>query len=179
MDLFISVHAPKQHTMFVSNIRASFHWRWKEYLIKHQKVSKYYNDCRKCGLKYSVFAAATSWTIWKNFRLVLGSVTNRVNGSSKSKVLALGLLFFYVATRIEFTLKRHHEEPLLYPTSLQPYYGYNDLTKLKFSFHTELLKLVNRDEKGDWIQGICGSIALTIYYSTKNFHESGSKRSTR
>ena len=99
----------------------------------------------------------------------------------KFKVKSFGFrfAFFYVATRIEFTLKRHHEEPLPYPTSLQPYYDYNDLTKLTFSFHTDLFKLVTRDGKGDWIQGICGSIALTIYYSTKNSHESGSKRSTR
>ena len=34
------------YTMFVSNKRTSFHSRWKENLIKHQKVSKYYeNDC--------------------------------------------------------------------------------------------------------------------------------------
>ena len=34
------------YTMFISNNRASFHLWWKENLVKHQKVSKYYeNDC--------------------------------------------------------------------------------------------------------------------------------------
>ena len=28
--------------MFISNNRASFHLRWKESLVKHRKVSKYY-----------------------------------------------------------------------------------------------------------------------------------------
>ena len=32
--------------MFISNNRASFHFRGKEDLLKHQKVSKYENDCR-------------------------------------------------------------------------------------------------------------------------------------
>ena len=33
-------------TMFISTNRASFHLRRKENLVKHQKVSKYENDCR-------------------------------------------------------------------------------------------------------------------------------------
>ena len=35
------------YTMFISNNRASFHLWSKENLVKHQRVSKYYeNDCR-------------------------------------------------------------------------------------------------------------------------------------
>ena len=35
------------YTMFISNNRASYHLSWKENLVKHQIVSKYYeNDCR-------------------------------------------------------------------------------------------------------------------------------------
>ena len=35
------------YTLFISNNCASFHLWWKENLVKHQKVSKYYeNDCR-------------------------------------------------------------------------------------------------------------------------------------
>ena len=35
------------YTMFISNNRASFHLWWKENLVKHQKVPKYYeNDYR-------------------------------------------------------------------------------------------------------------------------------------
>ena len=35
------------HTMFISNNRALFHLWWKENLVKHQNVWKYYeNDCR-------------------------------------------------------------------------------------------------------------------------------------
>ena len=32
------------HTVFVSNNRASFHLWWKENLVKHQEVSKYYEN---------------------------------------------------------------------------------------------------------------------------------------
>ena len=45
----MSEHIVRQfvHTMFTSNNRASFQLRWKENLLKHQKVSKYYqSDCR-------------------------------------------------------------------------------------------------------------------------------------
>ena len=35
------------YTMFISNICALFHLWWKENLVKHQKVSKYENNCRK------------------------------------------------------------------------------------------------------------------------------------
>ena len=35
------------YTMFISNNHASCHLWWQEYLIKHQRVSKYYeNDCK-------------------------------------------------------------------------------------------------------------------------------------
>ena len=38
----------KEYIMFVTNNLASFHLRSKENLVKHQIVSKYYeNDCRK------------------------------------------------------------------------------------------------------------------------------------
>ena len=37
------------YTMFIINNCASFHLCWKENLVKHQKVSKYYeNDCGFC-----------------------------------------------------------------------------------------------------------------------------------
>ena len=33
--------------MFIANNRVSFHLWWKENLVRHQKVSKHYeNDCR-------------------------------------------------------------------------------------------------------------------------------------
>ena len=32
------------YTVFISNNRASFHFSWKENLVKHQKVSKYYEN---------------------------------------------------------------------------------------------------------------------------------------
>ena len=35
------------NTMFISNNRASFHLRWKENLVKHETISKYYeSECR-------------------------------------------------------------------------------------------------------------------------------------
>ena len=35
------------YTMFISKNRALLHFWWKEHLVKHQRVSKYYeNDCR-------------------------------------------------------------------------------------------------------------------------------------
>ena len=40
------------YTMFISNNCPSFHMWWKESLVKHQKVSKYYAiDCSVNGLK--------------------------------------------------------------------------------------------------------------------------------
>ena len=32
------------YTMFITDNRASFHFWWKESLLKHQKVSKYYES---------------------------------------------------------------------------------------------------------------------------------------
>ena len=45
------------YSIFISNNRASAHLWWKENLVKHQRVTKYYeNDCRKFGfLKYKEF----------------------------------------------------------------------------------------------------------------------------
>ena len=41
------------YTMFISDNRKSFHLWWKENLVKHQKVSKYYkNDCRLKWLNF-------------------------------------------------------------------------------------------------------------------------------
>ena len=53
---------------FIANNRASFHSWWKENLIKHQKVSKYYeNNWRSC---FCVLLTDLSQTIcWKtNFK---------------------------------------------------------------------------------------------------------------
>ena len=48
------------HTMFIGNNRASFHlWR-KENLVKHQKVSKYYEtDCLQNFLFFCMFLLTT------------------------------------------------------------------------------------------------------------------------
>ena len=41
------------YTTFINNNRTSFHLRWKKNLVKHQKVSKYYEtDCRYYKLGY-------------------------------------------------------------------------------------------------------------------------------
>ena len=43
------------YTMFISYNRSPFHFWWKEHLIKHQKVSKYYeNDCSCFWVKLSL-----------------------------------------------------------------------------------------------------------------------------
>ena len=68
-------------TMFVSNNRASFPLQWKENLVNHEKVSKYYeNDCRilfssllvfyigKCSL-IRHFSHVTKSRIFKNLNL--------------------------------------------------------------------------------------------------------------
>ena len=42
------------YTMFISNNRASFNLWWKENLLKHQKISKYYESgCRNMCVLYS------------------------------------------------------------------------------------------------------------------------------
>ena len=44
------------YTNFISNNRELFHLWWKENLVNHQKVSKYYeNDCRICLHKFLKF----------------------------------------------------------------------------------------------------------------------------
>ena len=50
--------------MFISNNRASFHLWWKKNLVKHQRLSKYYeNDCC-CKLSFSGFLHSTvTWGI--------------------------------------------------------------------------------------------------------------------
>ena len=46
------------YTIFISNNSISFHWSWKENLVKEQKVSKYYeNDY----VSRSLNAESTSW----------------------------------------------------------------------------------------------------------------------
>ena len=41
------------YTKFISNSRASFHLWWKENLVKHQRVSRYYHyDCLQNLLLY-------------------------------------------------------------------------------------------------------------------------------
>ena len=56
-------------TMFISNNRASFHLWWKENLLKHQKVSKYYeSSCNNRGisnLKKSFLLPPTCKNVFK------------------------------------------------------------------------------------------------------------------
>ena len=67
------------YTMFISNNRASFHLRWKENLVKYQKVSKSYEtDCSSNFHKQElIFSIIKRWIqsnhkILKSF-LTLGS----------------------------------------------------------------------------------------------------------
>ena len=60
------------HTIFISKHCASFHLWGKENLVKHQKVSKYYeNDCEcifKCEKIKMKFAKNTKKRIFKQKR---------------------------------------------------------------------------------------------------------------
>ena len=49
------------YTMFISHNRASFHLWWKENLLKHQKVSKYYESGCNNLLKENVVSLYTRW----------------------------------------------------------------------------------------------------------------------
>ena len=40
---------------FTTNNHASFHLRWKEHLLNHQKMSKYYNIIAKISFTFYVF----------------------------------------------------------------------------------------------------------------------------
>ena len=52
------------NTVFISNNRASFHLWWKENLVKHQKVSKYYeNDCSSEDLHVMQNVCHPKWLI--------------------------------------------------------------------------------------------------------------------
>ena len=70
------------HTMFISNNRVSFHLRWKENLVKHQKFSKYYeNDCSTsfCFYKLQLYRTLLATNLLKtnftfNFITKLGAL---------------------------------------------------------------------------------------------------------
>ena len=51
------------YTMFISNNRASFFLWWKENLVKHQKVSKYYENDH--SYKAKVINTCGMWVFWK------------------------------------------------------------------------------------------------------------------
>ena len=53
------------YTKFITNNHASFHFWWKKSLIKHQKVSKYYEQ--DCNLP----ASFSAWFLKKNISLVI------------------------------------------------------------------------------------------------------------
>ena len=59
------------YVMFINNNRTSFHLWWKGNLIKHQKVSKYYeNDCLWNFI--SLFMSLLSALIVKNRYVLIG-----------------------------------------------------------------------------------------------------------
>ena len=109
--------------MFISNNRASFHLWWKENLVKHQKVSKYYeNDCTYFNIGFdnetgSSYSRIIFWAmnisriytkLWKElekfnlyqswqFRLICKCLnfTEKRKKSSQRKKLKLPMLEYY------------------------------------------------------------------------------------
>ena len=61
------------YTIFISNNRASFHLWGKESLVKHQKVSKYENDC--------------SWNIKRMHLLLFSGGMAKENATVQKKCL--------------------------------------------------------------------------------------------
>ena len=82
--------------MFITNNRASLHLRWNENLVKHQKVSKYYeNDCTDICIswysKICLFPVKKCWC-----QQILSGVSR-------------GLIFFLDLYKIRYNcVKFHH-----------------------------------------------------------------------
>ena len=56
--------------MFITNNRASFYLCWKENLVKHQKVSKYYeNDCSSNSFEKQIYEYLVK-NLYENIMLV-------------------------------------------------------------------------------------------------------------
>ena len=81
--------------MFVSNNRASFHLQWKENLVKHQKVSKdYQNDFRLAPSVHYIFTESKAASYYGNntvskdsqlLELSLEEVLSIMKGLNRSK----------------------------------------------------------------------------------------------
>ena len=56
--------------MFIANNRASFHVRWKDNLVKHQKFSKYFDD--DCLQNFLFFLSLLTAPIVKNSYILDG-----------------------------------------------------------------------------------------------------------
>ena len=84
------------YTMFISNNRALFHLRWKENLVKHQRVSKYYEN--GCGFSNHIVFEVFNFSITK-LNIYVGEAT-----VSSSRCLAIlfqnrqAVLFFINGT---------------------------------------------------------------------------------
>ena len=93
--------------MFISNNRASFYLWWKENLVIHQKVSKYYeNDCILVSLRYSVSisyvrqSSQLTQFLWTQFFLSL-TVQNVGNSFLEQRPYLL----------LKFQMKNYHRHP--------------------------------------------------------------------
>ena len=59
------------YTMFITNNRTSFYLWWKENLVEHQKVSKYYeNDCLQNAIMF--FVPLLTATVVENSHIQVG-----------------------------------------------------------------------------------------------------------
>ena len=106
--------------MFITNNRASFHLWWKENLVKHQKVSKYYNhDCSYEQFKFQRSLLSSYYCSKSHHRWL-----NKVSWSNKG----LWNCYFLITLLFEWTT---FSEPLLFK---DPYF-----IRSSYTFLQELL----------------------------------------
>ena len=94
------------YTMFINNNLASFHLWWKENLVKHQRVSKYYeNDCRSHKQYLTIWPPLGKLCYIRN-----ASMRDRIFVMEKSVVAKKQQHFFTLSACINFTVtnKKYH-----------------------------------------------------------------------
>ena len=86
------------YTMFIGNNRPSFHLWWKENLVKHWKVSKYYET--DCSIPGNIASSAVQIKICaitaviKNYKLIIKKNHDKIVLVAKTKLNTIELLIF-------------------------------------------------------------------------------------
>ena len=107
------------YTMFISNSRTIFHLWWKENLVKHEKVSKYYeDDCRS----NKGFRAQWNNTFWISqcFQIQNQKMgTWRMYMQNKQNISWGGGVYNNMKWNYKLSLLSLYTSALLFPTNIK------------------------------------------------------------